>query len=119
MGTKDDEEKPKWAPLTYEMKKNIDSITMEDAIKLFALPLKIGIYNGEDILANIGPYGPYLKNGKTNVSVKQRNIFDVNEQKSIELIKEKIEIDANNNINIIEESLYKFSNFNKPSSEYK
>ena len=110
MGTKDDEEKPKWAPLTYEMKKNIDSITMEDAIKLFALPLKIGIYNGEDILANIGPYGPYLKNGKTNVSVKQRDIFDVNEQEAIELIKEKIEIDANININIFEESGIKVLN---------
>ena len=110
MGTKDDEEKPKWAPLTYEMKKNIESITMEDAIKLFALPLKIGIYNGEDILANIGPYGPYLKNGKTNVSVKQRDIFDVNEQEAIELIKEKIEIDANININIFEESGIKVLN---------
>ena len=110
MGTKDDEEKPKWAPLTYEMKKNIDSITMADAIKLFGLPLKIGEYNGNDILANIGPYGPYLKNGKTNVSVKQLDIFDINEDEAIILIKEKIEIDANININIFEESGIKVLN---------
>jgi len=110
MGTKDDEEKPKWAPLTTEMKKNIDSITMDDAIKLFALPLKIGSYNNHDILANIGPYGPYLKNNKTNVSVRDRDIFTIEEQEAIDLIKEKIEIDANININIFEESGIKVLN---------
>ena len=110
MGTKDDEEKPKWAPLTTEMKKNIDSITMDDAIKLFALPLKIGSYNNHDILANIGPYGPYLKNDKTNVSVRDRDIFTIEEQEAIDLIKEKIEIDANININIFEESGIKVLN---------
>ena len=110
MGTKEDEEKPKWAPLTYEMKKNIESITMDDAIRLFALPLNIGTHNGEDILANIGPYGPYLKNGKTNVSVRDRDIFEIKEQEAIELIKEKIEIDANININIFEESGIKVLN---------
>ena len=83
---------------------------MDDAIKLFALPLKIGTHNGEDILANIGPYGPYLKNGKTNVSVKQQDIFDIEEEEAIELIKEKIEIDANININIFEESGIKVLN---------
>jgi DNA topoisomerase-1 len=110
MGTKEDEEKPKWAPLTYEMKKNIESITMDDAMKLFDLPLKIGVYNGEDILANIGPYGPYLKNGKTNVSVRDRDIFEIQEQEAIELIKEKIELDANININNFEESGIKVLN---------
>ena len=92
------------------MKKNIDSITMDDAIKLFALPLKIGSYNNHDILANIGPYGPYLKNDKTNVSVRDRDIFTIEEQEAIDLIKEKIEIDANININIFEESGIKVLN---------
>ena len=32
MGTREDEEKPKWAALTPELKKNIDSITMEHAL---------------------------------------------------------------------------------------
>ena len=38
MCTKEDEEKPKWAALTYEQKNNIDAITLDDAIRLFELP---------------------------------------------------------------------------------
>ena len=65
MGTKDDEEKPKWAALTPEQKKNIDNITLDDALRLLQLPEKIGEHESEDILINIGPFGPYVKCGKT------------------------------------------------------
>ena len=41
-------------------KKNIDAITLDDAIRLFKLPEKIGEFEGEDILINIGPFGPML-----------------------------------------------------------
>ncbi|MBT3549410.1 MAG: type I DNA topoisomerase [Gammaproteobacteria bacterium] len=110
MGTKEDEEKPKWAALTYEQKKNIDSITMDDAIRMFGLPEKIGIFKEEDILINIGPFGPYLKCGKTNVSVRGRDIFSIEEKEAIELIEEKIEADANANINFFEDSGIKVLN---------
>ena len=110
MGTKEDEEKPKWAALTYEQKKNIDSITMDDAIRLFALPEKIGTHKQEDIFVNIGPFGPYLKWGKTNVSVRGQDIFAIEEAEAIELIKEKLEIDANRDIKIFEESGIKVLN---------
>ena len=110
MGTKEDEEKPKWAALTYEQKKNIDGITMDDAIRLFALPEKIGVHNKEDIFINIGPFGPYLKWGKTNVSVRGQDIFTIEEDEAIELIKEKLEIDANRDIKIFEESGIKVLN---------
>ena len=110
MGTKEDEEKPKWAALTYEQKKNIDSITMDDAIRMFGLPEKIGTLKEDDILINIGPFGPYLKCGKTNVSVRGRDIFSIEEKEAIELIKEKIEADANANINFFEDSGIKVLN---------
>jgi DNA topoisomerase-1 len=110
MGTKEDEEKPKWAALTYEQKKNIDSITMDDAIRLFALPEKIGVHDDDDIFINIGPFGPYLKWGKTNVSVRGQDIFSIKEDEAIELIKEKLEIDANRDIKIFEESGIKVLN---------
>ena len=110
MGTKEDEEKPKWAALTYEQKKNIDAITMDDAIRLFALPEKIGTHDKEDIFVNIGPFGPYLKWGKTNVSVRGQDIFAIEESEAIELIKEKLEIDANRDIKIFEESGIKVLN---------
>ena len=80
MGTREDEEKPKWAALTPELKKNIDSITMEHALELFELPKKIGEFESNDIRINIGPYGPYVNCDKTNVSVKDKNIFEIDEK---------------------------------------
>ena len=110
MGTKDDEEKPKWAALTPEQKKNIDAITLDDAIRLFKLPEKIGEFEGEDILINIGPFGPYVKCGKTNVSMKEIDIFSLSEQEAISRIEEKKEIDANREIKIFESSGIKVLN---------
>jgi DNA topoisomerase-1 len=110
MGTKDDEEKPKWAALTPEQKKNIDSITLNDAIRLFKLPEKIGEFEHEDILINIGPFGPYVKCGKTNVSMKDIDIFSLSESDAIVKIEEKREIDANREINIFESSGIKVLN---------
>ena len=110
MGTKDDEEKPKWAALTPEQKKNIDSITLDDAIRLFKLPEKIGEFEHEDILINIGPFGPYVKCGKTNVSMKDIDIFSLTESDAILKIEEKREIDANREINIFESSGIKVLN---------
>ena len=110
MGTREDEEKPKWAALTPELKKNIDSITMEHALELFELPKKIGEFESKDIRINIGPYGPYVNCDKTNVSVKDKNIFEIDEKEAIELIIEKREIDANKEINIFEKSGVKVLN---------
>ena len=110
MGTKDDEEKPKWAALMPEQKKNIDGITLDDALRLFQLPEKIGVFEETDILINIGPFGPYINCKKTNVSVKDKSIFELTEKEAIDLIKEKREIDANKEINIFEDSGIKVLN---------
>ena len=110
MGTKEDEEKPKWAALTPDQKKNIDSITLDDAIRLFKLPEKIGEFEKEEILINIGPFGPYVKCGKTNVSMKDIDIFSLSEAEAITRIEEKREIDANREINIFDSSGIKVLN---------
>ena len=47
----------------------IESITLEDAIKLFLLPKTVGQYNGIDIIATKGKFGPYLKYEDKNVSL--------------------------------------------------
>ena len=110
MGTKEDEEKPKWAALTPEQKKNIDAITLDDAIRLFKLPEKIGEFEGDDILINIGPFGPYVNCGKTNVSLKDVDIFSLSQNEAITRIKEKREIDANREIKIFESTGIKILN---------
>ena len=47
----------------------IESITLEEALRLFLLPRKVGSYNGIDIIATKGKFGPYLKYGDKNTSL--------------------------------------------------
>ena len=47
----------------------IESITLEEALKLFSLPRVVGQYNGTDIIATKGRFGPYLKYGDKNISL--------------------------------------------------
>ena len=47
----------------------IESITLEEALKLFELPRNVGEYNGIDVIAMKGRYGSYLKYGDKNISL--------------------------------------------------
>jgi DNA topoisomerase-1 len=47
----------------------IESITLEEALKLFELPRNVGQYNGIDIICTKGRFGPYMKYGDKNVSL--------------------------------------------------
>ena len=47
----------------------IESITLEEALKLFELPRTVGQYEGIDIVCTKGRYGPYLKYGDKNVAL--------------------------------------------------
>ena len=65
----------------------IESITLEDALKLFHLPRVVGQYNGVDIIATKGRFGPYLKYGDRNVSLpKGTDPVRVELEKCIEII---------------------------------
>ena len=65
----------------------IESITLEDALKLFRLPRVVGQYNGVDIIATKGRFGPYLKYGDRNVSLpKGTDPVRVELEKCIEII---------------------------------
>ncbi len=70
IGTKDDEEKPKFAGLRPGQK--MDTITLEQALELFKLPRTLGqTAEGEDIVTNVGRFGPYVKYGAKYVSLKE------------------------------------------------
>ncbi|MBE6234122.1 MAG: type I DNA topoisomerase [Bacteroidales bacterium] len=47
----------------------IESITLEEALKLFELPRIVGQYQGIDIICTKGRFGPYMKYGDRNVSL--------------------------------------------------
>ena len=51
----------------------IESITLEEALKLFELPRTVGQYEGIDIICTKGRFGPYLKYGDKNVSLPRGN----------------------------------------------
>jgi DNA topoisomerase-1 len=93
IGTVDEEEKPLFASLLPDQ--SITTITFEEAMELFQLPRKLGKYKGEEIEANVGRYGPYVRFGKKFISLGQgESAFDVDLDRAIELIKEKEKADA-------------------------
>lgn len=47
----------------------IESIKLEDAIKLFQLPRNVGKHQDIDIICTKGRFGPYIKYGDKNVSI--------------------------------------------------
>lgn len=93
IGTVDDEEKPSFASLSPDQQLN--TITFEEAMDLFQLPKDLGIYEGEEIQVNNGRFGPYVKFGKTFVSLpKGTDPLSVELEDAIVLIKEKQKADA-------------------------
>jgi DNA topoisomerase-1 len=94
IGTKDDEEKPRFAGLRPGQK--MDSITREEALFLFQLPRKLGATaSGEEIVANTGRFGPYVKYGPKYVSLKTDDPYTVTHERALEVIREKEIADAN------------------------
>lgn len=93
IGTVDEEEKPLFASLLPDQ--SIGTITFEEAMELFQLPRQLGEYKGEEVEANVGRYGPYVRFGKKFISLDAgESAFDVDLARAIELIKEKEKADA-------------------------
>ena len=94
IGTKDDEEKPKFAGLRPGQK--MDKITLADAMELFKLPRTLGeTEDGETIVANVGRFGPYVKYGAKYASLKEDDPYEVTLERAREVIRQKQEADAN------------------------
>jgi DNA topoisomerase I len=94
IGTKDDEDKPKFAGLRPGQK--MDLITFAEAIDLFKLPRKLGVTaTGEEITTNVGRFGPYVKYGAKYVSLKTDDPYEISPERALEVIREKEIADAN------------------------
>jgi DNA topoisomerase I len=94
IGTKDDEDKPRFAGLRPGQK--MDLITHEQAIELFKLPRKLGqTAAGEEITTNVGRFGPYVKFGAKYVSLKTDDPYEITLERALEVIREKEIADAN------------------------
>lgn len=93
-GETESEDKPTFAPLPAGT--TMDSVTLEQALKMFELPRVVGTTeDGKEMKANIGRFGPYIQVDKTFVSIKPKSPFDITEAEARELYKAKLEKDAN------------------------
>lgn len=86
----DKENKPTFAPLPKG--ETIESVNLDQAIKMFKLPRKVGTTtDGQEITADIGRFGPYIKVDKTFVSLKEpHDPFTIKEEPARKLYKEKL-----------------------------
>ena len=93
IGTVEDEEKPRFASLLPHQ--TIDSITFEEAMKLFELPRKLGVYQGKEVESNIGRFGPYIRFGDAFISLdKSLDVFSISFEEAKEVIDQKQKADA-------------------------
>ncbi len=94
IGTKDDEEKPKFAGLKPGQK--MDDVALDEALELFKLPRKLGkTADGEAVSASIGRFGPYVRYGDKYVSIRGDDPYTIDLPRALELIEEKTIADAN------------------------
>lgn len=93
IGAQDDEEKPRFAKL--KSSQSIETISMDEALELFKLPLTLGEHEGLEVSVNIGRYGPYVKWGEQFISIpKGEEPGDVDLKRAIEIINAKQVEDA-------------------------
>ncbi|HET8838300.1 MAG TPA: type I DNA topoisomerase [Flavobacteriaceae bacterium] len=93
IGTVEDEEKPRFASLRPDQ--TLNTITYEEAMDLFKLPVTLGEYKEEPVEVNNGRFGPYVKYGKKYVSLaKGEDPLKVDFDRALELIEEKEKADA-------------------------
>ncbi len=68
----------------------IESITLEEALELFALPRKLGELDGEELVVGLGKYGPYVRHGKLFASLtKSDDPYTITYDRAVELVHER------------------------------
>ncbi len=86
-------EKPRYANLRPEQ--SIDTVTYEEALKLFQLPRDMGTYKGDEVAIGRGRYGPYVRFGDKFVSIpKGEDPLELTFERAVELIEKKLEEEA-------------------------
>ena len=94
IGTADEEEKPLFASLLKNQ--SIESITLEEALKLFELPRSLGEFEGAEMTVAVGRFGPYVRHADKFYSLpKTDNPMTVTPERAIEIIEAKREAEKN------------------------
>lgn len=106
IGGTEDEEKPRFAKLRTNQ--SIETISFDEAMELFKLPRKLGLFEGNDVVVNIGRFGPYAQHdGKFYSLKKEMDPYTVELDEVAPLIEEKRKAAAENTIKIFEKEKIK------------
>ena len=93
IGAQNDEEKPKFAKL--KASQSIETISLDEAMDLFKLPLQLGEHEGLEVSVNLGRFGPYVKWGEQFVSMpKGEEPTEVDLNRAVQIIQAKQVEDA-------------------------
>ncbi len=85
IGDGKDDEKPVFAAM--QKGQSLETITLEEALELFKLPLHLGLHQGKELIVTTGRFGAYLKFGDTNISLpKGENPLEMTFEKAVELV---------------------------------
>ena len=102
IGKQDDEEKPRYAKIRAPH--SIETIDLKQALEFFKLPRKLGEYEGEEVTASEGRFGPYILHKKKFTSLKDPyDPFTVTLDEAIEVIEAKRKADREKIIQVFEE----------------
>lgn len=65
----------------------IESITLDEALELFALPRNLGVLDGDELVVGIGKYGAYVRYGKSFASLaKNDDPYSITYERAVELV---------------------------------
>ena len=103
VGLASDTEKPRFAQL--QKGQSIDTITLDEALELFALPRTLGEHEGTAVVVNVGRFGPYVQLGKQYVSLpKGVDPMIITLDEAIELIEKKRQFEQQRQIKTFAEN---------------
>lgn len=103
VGESDTVEKPKFTSLMKNQ--SIDTISLEEALALFALPRVVGKQGENEIIASVGRFGPYVKYKNAFYSLKKTDDpLTVTLERALEVIEEKDLKDKNKVISEFKEN---------------
>ena len=103
VGLASDTDKPRFAQL--QKGQSIDTITLEEALELFALPRTLGEYEDTAVVVNVGRFGPYVQLGKQYVSLPAgTDPMTVTLEEAIELIEKKRQFEQQRQIKTFAEN---------------
>ena len=102
IGDTESDEKPRFAGLKKDM--SIESVTLEEVLKLFDFPRTLGEFEDKEITVAVGRFGPYIRHDNKFYSLaKTDNPALVDYDRAVEIINEKREKDLNNIIHTFDQ----------------